>query len=558
MRKTMVAVIGWGLLAGCGDTVASTDSASSSGTGTTGGSTAGPTSSSSGSATVPTSTDPTTTGATDSATGTGEPTGTSSTGTTAAVSVTDSSSGDSSSGDSSSGDSSAGDSSSGTTAETTGSTGEGTTGDPPPEIGPFDVDDLEAGHGHVCAVLHSGRVKCWGGYSDSGDLGVGDIKPYGTMPGTMGNNLPFVDLGKDLLATAITSYYHGCAIVSGNKLKCWGQGAFGALGQGSSENVGDAPGEMGDLLPDVNLGVGRTVKQVYTAVWTTCAVLDNDTAKCWGWNGNGWLGVGDTNDRGDVPGEMGDALPAIDFGPGRTVKSLAIDNSHACALLDDASVKCWGQQAEGNLGNGKPEFGAIGDQPGEMGDKLPVIDLGKGRTVKQIALGARHSCVILDNDKVKCWGANGSGQLGLGDVAIRGDGPGEMGDALPYVDLGAGRTALKIAVSYFHSCAILDDLDLKCWGGGAFGALGQGEVLSRGDAPGEMGDALPAIDLGVGRHAIKAAAGALYNCALLDNHKVKCWGIGGTQGALGYEDMNARGDAPGEMGDALPYVDLGS
>ena len=73
-----------------------------------------------------------------------------------------------------------------------------------------------------------------------------------------------------------------------------------------------------------------------------------------------------------------------------------------------------------------------------------------------------------------------------------------------------------------------------------------------------MGDALPAIDLGVGRHAIKPVAGALYNCALLDNHKVKCWGIGGTQGALGYEDMNARGDQPGEMGDALPYIDLGS
>lgn len=554
MRRTMWAAIGWGMLAGCGDPVATMDSASSSGTGTTEASTAGSTSSSSGSGTAPTSTDATTTGVTDSATGTGEPTST--TDTTAAVSVTGSSSGDGSSGGSSSGTDSTGEAAS-STGEAASSTGEGTTGEPPPEFGPFDVDDLEAGHGHVCAVLHSGRVKCWGGYSDSGDLGVGDTKPYGTMPGTMGNNLPFVDLGKGLLASAVTSYYHGCAIVSGGELKCWGQGSFGALGSGSGENVGDGPGEMGDLLPTVHLGVGRTVKQVIAAVWTTCAVLDNDSAKCWGWNGNGWLGLGDENDRGDAPGEMGDALPAIDFGPGRTVKSIAIDNSHACALLDDARVKCWGQQAEGNLGNGLPGFGAIGDQPGEMGDKLPVVDLGEGRTVKQLALGARHACVILDDDKVKCWGANGQGQLGLGDTAHRGDGPGEMGDALPYVDLGAGRTALHIAASYFHSCAILDNLDLKCWGQGTFGALGQGDGQSRGDGPGEMGDALPAIDLGAGRHAIKVAAGALYNCALLDNRRVKCWGAGGSQGALGYEDMDARGDAPGEMGDALPYVNLG-
>ncbi len=549
MRRTTVwGAIGWVLAVGCGDPVATTETAGSSGSTSSGASTTATSSSGTSSGTVPTST-----GGSASDSDTGAPTSSGETASSGAVSVTGSSSGDSSS---SGGDSSSS-SSSGDTSSSSSSTGEGTTGEPPPELGPFDVDDLDAGQGHVCAVLHSGRVKCWGGYSDSGDLGVGDTKPYGTMPGTMGNNLPFVDLGKDVLATAITSYYHGCAIVTGEQLKCWGQGTFGALGSGASDNVGDEPGEMGDLLKVVNLGAGRTVKRVIAAVWTTCAVLDNATAKCWGWNSNGWLGLGDANDRGDAPGEMGDALPAIDFGPGRTVQSIAIDNSHACALLDDATVKCWGQHSEGNLGLGVPGVGSVGDGPGEMGAKLPIVDLGKGRTVKQLAVGARHSCVILDNDKVKCWGSNGQGQLGLGDTNNRGDGPGEMGDALAYVDLGAGRTALQIAASYFHSCAILDNLDLKCWGQGSFGANGQGEVQHRGDAPGEMGDALPAIDLGAGRHAIKAAAGALYNCALLDNHKVKCWGVGGVQGALGYEDMNARGDAPGEMGDALPYVDLG-
>ena len=201
-------------------------------------------------------------------------------------------------------------------------------------------------------------------------------------------------------------------------------------------------------------------------------MLDDASAKCWGWNGNGWLGQGDKNDRGDQPGEMGDALKVIDFGPGRTVLQIGIDNSHACARLDDNTVKCWGQQAEGNLGNGKPGFDAVGDAPGEMGDKLPTVDLGVGRTAKRVSVGARHSCAILDNDKVKCWGSNMKGQLGLGDTNNRGDAPGEMGDALPYVDLGAGRTAVQLVASYFHSCAILDDDSLKCWGGGSFGSLG--------------------------------------------------------------------------------------
>lgn len=373
----------------------------------------------------------------------------------------------------------------------------------------------------------------------------------------MGNNLPFVELGKDPLTGMVTSYYQGCAILNDGALKCWGQGTYGALGSGSEQDLGDEPGEMGDALAFVDLGVGRTVKQVVAGVWTNCAVLDNGSAKCWGWNGYGWLGLGDTNHRGDEPGEMGDALPAIDLGLGRTAKWMAINNSHACALLDDARVKCWGQQVEGNLGNGQPGEGAIGDEPGEMGDMLPVVDLGSGRTVKELALGARHACALLDTDKIKCWGANGSGQLGLGDTAHRGDGPGEMGDALPYVDLGAGRTALQIAAAGFHSCALLDNLDLKCWGGGGEGALGQGDPMGRGDGPGEMGDDLPAIDLGAGRHAIKVAPGEGYTCAILDNHRVKCWGMGGDQGALGYEDMATRGDGPGEMGDALPYVDLG-
>ncbi|MCB9569825.1 MAG: hypothetical protein H6710_21840 [Myxococcales bacterium] len=555
MRGLAAAAIAAAMIAGCGDDAVSSASESAS-EGSSGSTSA--TTSSTGAATTTSSTS----GASDSATTTGDTTGgVTITGTTSSGETTGSTgptTDTSTTGDTTSttGDtSSTGDTA--TTGDTTGDT-TGTTGEMPPDLGPYDVVDLAAGQGHACVVLFSGKVKCWGGYNNSGDLGLGNTDPYGTTPGTMGNDLPFVDLGAGGLASAIDSYYQGCAIVEGDKLKCWGQGTFGALGSGSSANLGDGPGEMGDALPFVDLGTGRTAVAVATGVWTTCALLDDASAKCWGWNSNGWLGQGDKKDRGDNPGEMGDALPAIDLGAGVTVETIALDNSHACALLSGGDVKCWGQQAEGNLGNGKANGGGVGDAPGEMGDALPIVDFGGGHTVKALSVGARHGCVILDNDQVKCWGSNTYGQLGLGDTEHRGDAPGEMGDALPFVDLGVGRSAVQIAASYFHSCAILDDDSLKCWGRNFGGALGQGDTDNRGDGPGEMGDALPAIDLGAGRHAIKVAPGANYVCAVLDDHGVKCWGVGGSQSALGYGDQDARGDGPGEMGDALPYVDVGS
>jgi alpha-tubulin suppressor-like RCC1 family protein len=72
-----------------------------------------------------------------------------------------------------------------------------------------------------------------------------------------------------------------------------------------------------------------------------------------------------------------------------------------------------------------------------MGDALPVVKLGTGRTAKTVLAGGGHTCALLDNGALNCWGHNFYGELGLGDTQHRGDGPGEMGDALPVVDLGS-------------------------------------------------------------------------------------------------------------------------
>ena len=94
------------------------------------------------------------------------------------------------------------------------------------------------------------------------------------------------------------------------------------------------------------------------------------------------------------------------------------------------------------LSIGEPTTSRRGDEPNEMGDSLPTVLLGTGRTAQAIAAGGSYKCALLDNGQVKCWGGNICGQLGLGDTEHRGDDINEMGNNLPAVSLGTGRNAL--------------------------------------------------------------------------------------------------------------------
>jgi alpha-tubulin suppressor-like RCC1 family protein len=345
---------------------------------------------------------------------------------------------------------------------------------------------------------------------------------------------------------------HACAVTTLDEVRCWGRNSSGQLGYGDTADRGDAAGEMGSNLPAVDLGTGRTATAVAAGAAHTCALLDDGHVKCWGSNTKGQLGLGDTATRGDEADEMGDELPAVDLGPGRTAVAVAAGGEHTCALLDDDTVKCWGEGSRGRLGLG--DTADLGDEADEMGDDLPAVDLGTSPAVALTA-GGDFTCALLANGRVKCWGANG-GTLGLGDTADRGDGPGEMGADLPSVDLGTGRTALAITAGNPFVCALLDDHRVKCWGDGDSGRLGQGSTAIIGNGPDEMGDDLPAVDLGTGRTADAVTAGGTFACALLDNHGVKCWGLN-TSGQLGQGDTTTRGEAPGQLGNSLPVVSLG-
>jgi alpha-tubulin suppressor-like RCC1 family protein len=144
--------------------------------------------------------------------------------------------------------------------------------------------------------------------------------------------------------------------------------------------------------------------------------------------------LGVVGNRGDDPNEMGDNLPFVNLGSGMDAAVIAVGHYHVCALLMNGSVKCWGLNVNGRLGLG--DSVNRGDSPGEMGDNLPVVSLSANNIkAKALTAGAAHTCVILEDNNVKCWGYNGSGQLGLGNTSDQGDKLNEIGASLPSVKL---------------------------------------------------------------------------------------------------------------------------
>lgn len=446
-------------------------------------------------------------------------------------------------------------------------------------LGQHGMQSLMSGIYHTCAILDNGSVKCWG-YNLDGQLGLGDTAYRGDGANEMADKLPILKLGTNRTARSLVAgNYHTCAILDNGSIKCWGRNTSGQLGLGDAAHRGDAANEMGDNLPTIKLGksknkiatqtlkpIGDSSPELFELTgqgnnrtlaagnYQNCVILDSGKVKCWGRNTSGQLGLGDVNDRGDVVGEMGDNLPVVDLGTNRVARSISVGGNFACAVLDNNSVKCWGNGGQGQLG--KENFDTIGDGANEMGDNLTAINLGTNRTVRSLSNGKFHSCAILDNGSVKCWGSNDFGQLGLGDAIDRGNAPNEMGDNLVAINLGTNRTARIIVSRGEHNCAILDDGSVKCWGQNNKGQLGLGDINPRGDGANEMGDNLGVVNLGTNRTVRSLALGAQHSCAVLDNGFTKCWGSN-TYGQLGLGDLLNRDDATNEMGDRLRPIRFG-
>jgi alpha-tubulin suppressor-like RCC1 family protein len=357
---------------------------------------------------------------------------------------------------------------------------------------------IDAGHDHSCAVLADGSAACWG--SDVlGQLGNGpaitDSQPTASP----------VALPSGRRAVSITAGgLHACAILDDGSAVCWGYDAEGQLGNG--------PG-LTDVQPapsPVTLPPGRTAVAISAGNIHTCAVLDDGSATCWGSDGNGQLGNGAVT--GDQPSPSPVALP-----PGRTAVAITAGDAHTCAVLDDGSAACWGFDVLGQVGDGS---GFSLERPSPSRVALPA-----GRTAVAISAGDAHTCAVLDDGSAACWGLDVTGQLGNG--AVTGSQASPTAVAIP-----PGRRAVAITAGGAHTCATLEGGSVACWGLDDHGQVGNGPVTGDQASP-------AAVALRLGRTAVAISAGSRHVCAVLDDGSAVCWGL----------------DDRGQLGNGAPVLD---
>ncbi|NVB42010.1 hypothetical protein G6O69_29560 [Pseudenhygromyxa sp. WMMC2535] len=332
------------------------------------------------------------------------------------------------------------------------------------------------------------------------------------------------------VAALSLGWAHTCALIDGGDVRCWGHNLFGQLGLGHTNFIGDdeIPSEAGDLpLPNrptaISLGGNHT-----------CALFDGGDLGCWGLNDYGQLGNGGTDNYGD--NETLANLEGLGFS---SVIDVQLGGYHTCALLEDGTVTCWGNNSYGQLGYGN---NSDLDSPGGS------LSLG-GAAVK-LAAGSHHTCALLENHDVRCWGLNFNGQLGLGHTNRIGDD--ELPSDVDPVSLGLppDTEVVDLELGGFHTCALLSDGSVMCWGRNDYGQLGLGHANTIGD------DDLPSSQAPVSLPgAVKQLAlGNVHTCALLTGGEVMCWGYNGG-GELGRGHTNYIGDD--ELPSDAGFVELG-
>jgi len=280
-------------------------------------------------------------------------------------------------------------------------------------------------------------------------------------------------------ASAIAlGWIHTCALTGSGGVMCWGYNRHNELGDGTTI---DRPS------PAAVSGLSAGVRAITTGARHGCARTSGGV-RCWGYNYYGQLGDGTNANRAN----------AVDVsGLGSGVTAIAGGAFHTCALTAGGTVKCWGLNVSGQLGDDT-----------EVERWTPVDVVGLGGDAIAIAAGDSHSCAILRGGRVRCWGENLYGQLGDGTTHRR---------LTPVDVVGLSRGVTALSLGGRHSCAIVGGV-VRCWGGNLFGQIGDGTRGRR---------LVPVRVAGLRADAIAIAVGDGHSCALTVSEGLRCWGYNG-------------------------------
>jgi alpha-tubulin suppressor-like RCC1 family protein len=316
---------------------------------------------------------------------------------------------------------------------------------------------IAAGASSVCGVLANGAVYCWTVTASTGAQASPTL-----VAGITG-------------ATAVTvNTWVTCALIGATGgVSCWGENTDGELGNGtSSSSVTTSPSPVYGLSGATQISAGSE---------HVCARLSSGTAECWGWNGEGQLGVGTQTGPDQCFASSPCSMKPVSPTGLSGVASVTAGTWNTCALLSGGTVQCWGfDEYDGTVQSLTPQ---------------PITELS---SVTQVSAGELFACAVMSDHSVQCWGSNSSDQLGS---AASGNGP----VAVP----GVSTATAVSAADDGHACALLSGGGVVCWG--ASGTSGSSTPPK------------PPLVVSTVSGATQVVTGEGFNCALLAGGKVQCW-----------------------------------
>jgi len=266
-------------------------------------------------------------------------------------------------------------------------------------------------------------------------------------------------------------------------------GSVGCWGENSNGQLGDGS-RSPSLEPEKSsMPLGREAVEISAGSYHTCTVFDDGSVRCWGDNSFGQLGDGTTIER--------TSPVTVDLGEGMSALGISSGEYHTCVVLNDRSVKCWGQNVNGQLGDGTT-----------IDRSSPVLADLDGGDALLVSTGSYHTCAIMSDRKVMCWGDNWNGQIGDGTNVDR---------MTPVeIPIPSNGSAASLGTGAMHSCIGMDDGSIFCWGYNAYGQLGNGH---NGNSNSPV-----TVPLSSNQFASSVQVGLFHSCALFDSGEVACWG----------------------------------
>ena len=348
-----------------------------------------------------------------------------------------------------------------------------------------DAASVATGKNYTCALHQSGTVSCWGS------------NPYNhiSFRSSSTSTVPVQIEGIEDAVWIAIGNGHTCAVHQAGTISCWGYNRDGALGNRQAYEDENYSTPTPVRVEGITDATAVTASTAYT-----CALHRAGTISCWGNNSDGQLGSGQTSEELEesaVPVQVADITDAI---------AIASSQRHSCALREDGTIACWGDNWGGQLGSGQ-----TGEELEESVVPVQVADITDAIA---IATGDQHSCALREDGTIACWGGDdGFGLFGETSEFQEADQLGTFPVPVQVTDITG---AVAIATGENYSCALHQNGEISCWGYNLWGRLGNGQSgAEESDTPVEVVGISNAKDI---------AAGFYHTCVLLESGSVSCWG----------------------------------